>query len=66
MRRGIGIVCLVAGVLLLAWGYNIAQSLKGQMHRILTSSTNNRTTWLYLGGAVLRTAGVFQIYSGKN
>jgi len=66
MRRGIGIVCLVAGVLLLAWGYNIAQSLKGQMHRILTSSTNNRTTWLYLGGAVLCTAGVFQIYSGKN
>jgi len=65
MRKGIGIIFLVAGVLLLVWGYQTAESLKGQMHRIFTSSTNNKTTWLYVGGAVLCVVGVFQIYGGK-
>lgn len=65
MRKGFGIICLVAGVLLLVWGYNVAESLKGQLHRIFTSSTNNRTTWLYAGGAVLCAIGVLQIYGGK-
>jgi hypothetical protein len=65
MRKGFGIICLVAGMFLLVWGYNVAESFKGQLHRIFTSSTNNRTTWLYAGGAVLCAIGVLQIYGGK-
>jgi len=65
MRSAIGIVCLVIGVGLLVWGYREAQTLKGQLHRLVSSSTDNRVTWMYVGGAVLCVAGVFQIYGGK-
>jgi hypothetical protein len=64
MRSTIGIICLVAGVAMLVWAYRESETLKGQMHRLFSSSTNNRITWMYVGGAVLCTAGVFQIYAG--
>lgn len=65
MRNLIGIVLVVTGVLLLVFGYQKAESFKGQLHRIFTSSTYNKTTWMYVGGAALCVAGVFQLYSGK-
>jgi len=60
-----GIVCLVAGVLLIVWGYNLSHSVSGQFQRILTGSPGDKAMWLYLGGAVLCAAGVVQIYLGK-
>lgn len=65
MRTLIGIVLLVPGVLLLVFGYQKTESLKGQIHRIVTNSTENKTTWMYVGGAALCVAGVFQLYSRK-
>lgn len=65
MRILIGIILLVGGVLLLVKGHQVAESLKGQIHRIVTNSTENRTTWMYVGGTALCVAGVFQLYSGK-
>lgn len=62
---GVGIVCLVAGVLLLAWGHNLSQSVGGQFQRIFTGSPGDKTMWLYISGAVLCAAGVVQIYLGK-
>ena len=44
MRTLIGIVLLVAGVLLFVFSYQKAESLKGQIHRIVTNSTENKTT----------------------
>ena len=65
MQKTIGIICLVAGLLLGFWGYNHSASLKGQVDRIFSATEKNRTTWCYLGAAVLCTAGVFTIYSAK-
>jgi drug/metabolite transporter (DMT)-like permease len=62
---GVGIVCLVAGVLLIVWGYNLSQSVSGQFQRIFTGSPGDKSMWLYIGGSVLCAAGVFQIYLGK-
>lgn len=65
MKKGIGIVCLVAGVLLIVWGYNLSQSVGGQFNRIFTGSPGDKPIWLYIGGAVLCVAGASQIYLGK-
>jgi len=65
MKKGIGIVCLVAGVLLIVWGYNLSQSVGGQFNRLFTGSPGDKPMWLYIGGAVLCAAGAFQIYLGK-
>jgi hypothetical protein len=65
MKQTFGILFLVVGAGLLVWGYREAQTLKGQLHQVFSSSTNNRVTWMYVGGAVLVTAGAAIVYSGK-
>lgn len=65
MKNLIGILCLVGGAGLLVWGYRESQTLKGQLHQVFSTSTNNRITMMYVGGAVLVTAGVGIVYSGK-
>ena len=65
MKNPIAILCLVVGAGLLVWGYREAQTLKGQVHRLVSTSTDDRITWMYVGGAVLITAGVGLVYSGK-
>ena len=65
MKKVMGIMCLVGGVLLIVWGYNISQSVGGQFQRVFTGSPGDKTMWLYIGGAVLCAAGVFQIFAGK-
>lgn len=65
MKQTIGILFLVLGAGLLVWGYRESQTIKGQLHQVFSASTNNRVTWMYVGGAVLVTAGAAVIYSGK-
>lgn len=65
MQKGIGIVCLVVGGLLIVWGYNRAQSIGGQLQNAFTGSPGDKPMWLYLGGGVLCALGVFQIFAGK-
>lgn len=65
MKNTIGILCLVLGTGLLVWGYREAETLKGRLHQVVARSTDNRVTWMYVGGAVLMTAGVFLVYGGK-
>lgn len=65
MNKGIGVICLVAGVLLIAWGYNLSQSVSGQFTRIFTGSPGDKPMWLCIGGGVLCAFGAFQIFAGK-
>jgi hypothetical protein len=65
MKKGMGVVCLVAGVLLLVWGYNLSHSISGQFQQMFTGSPGDKAMWLYASGLVLCAAGVFQIYFGK-
>ncbi len=65
MQKVVGIVCLVAGVLLIVWGYNMAQSIGGQLQQVFTGSPGDKPMWLYIGGGVLCALGVFQIFVAK-
>jgi hypothetical protein len=65
MQKVVGIICLVAGVLLIAWGYNMAQSIGGQLQQVFTGSPGDKPMWLYIGGGTLCALGVFQILVTK-
>ncbi len=65
MKSTLGIILLVVGTGLLVWGYREAQTVKGRLHQTFSSSVNNRITWMYVGGAVLVTAGTGLVYSGR-
>jgi len=62
MKKGIGVACLVVGVILIIWGYNMHQSIGGQVTEALTGSPTDKSMYLYIGGAVLAILGFFQIF----
>ena len=65
MQKIVGIICLVAGVLLVVWGYNMAQSIGGQLQQVFTGSPGDKPMMFYIGGGVLCAVGVFQVFAGK-
>ena len=65
MKKTFAILCLAAGTAALVWGYRESRTFQGHIHQLFSSSTHNRITWLYVGGAVLVTVGVGLIYVGR-
>ena len=61
MQKVIGIICLVAGVGLIIWGRNMAQSVGGQLQNAFTGSPGDKAMYCYIGGAILCAAGLFQL-----
>ena len=66
MKKIIGVISLVIGVLLLVWGHDIAQSPNSQVHELFTGAPTDRATYCYIGGVALGIYGLFQIlWPGK-
>jgi len=62
MKKIIGVVSLVIGVLLLVWGHNMAESVNSQVKQIFTGAPTDRATYFYIGGVALGLFGLFQIF----
>jgi len=65
MQLAIGVVCLVVGVLLLVWGYNISRSVTSQLKEVFTGSPTDRAMYFYVGGVVLAVFGLFQVFVAR-
>ena len=67
MKKVPGIVCLVAGIALLYWGYHMSQSAGGQFNDLIHGSPGNKPLLCYIGGGILVLAGLGQIsWKGKS
>jgi len=62
MRRIIGVISLVIGVLLLVWGHDITQSVDSQVKQLFTGAPTDRATYYYIAGAALGLFGLFQLF----
>jgi uncharacterized membrane protein len=62
MKKIIGVVSLVIGVLLLVRGHNMAESVNSQVKQIFTGAPTDRATYFYIGGVALGLFGFFQIF----
>lgn len=62
MQKGTGVAFLVVGIILIVWGYNMHQSVGGQITEAVTGSPTDKSMYLYIGGAVLAILGFFQIF----
>ena len=65
MNKGLGVIGLVVGVLLIVWGYHLSQSVSGQFARSFTGSPGDQSMWLYVGGSALVAFGAYQILTGR-
>ena len=64
-KNVIGIVLLVAGIIMLVWGYNMSGAFDSRVSRVFTGSPTDKAMWTMIGGAVLAAAGAAQLFFGK-
>lgn len=57
-NQTIGIALLVAGAILVYFGYQASQSLGEQVHETFTGRFTDSTTWYFVFGAVAAVAGL--------
>jgi hypothetical protein len=61
MQKLIGLVCLILGVMLLAWAHDSAQAFDSRVTNFITGNPTNRTMYLYAGGTALAISGLVQM-----
>src|SRR5262249_27002094 len=64
-KNVIGIALLVAGIILLVWGYNMSGAFDSKVSRVFTGSPTDKAMWTMIGGAVLAVAGAAQLLFRK-
>jgi uncharacterized membrane protein HdeD (DUF308 family) len=62
MQKIIGVISLVIGVLLLAWGHNMAESIGSQVQQVFTGAPTDRAMYFYIAGVALVIFGLFRIF----
>ena len=58
MNRAISVALLVAGVVLLIYGYNASQSFSSQVSHTFNGTPTNQSLWLTISGVVAAVAGL--------
>lgn len=61
-KNVLGAGCMVAGVLLVMWGRNVAYSAAGQLQYLITGSPGERAMVLMIGGGALILIGMYQVF----
>jgi hypothetical protein len=65
MQKLVGIICLVAGVLLVVAGYGAAHEFGAKVYHVFTGTVPDRARFLLIGGGAVFLVGVLQIYLAK-
>jgi len=65
MRRFVGAVVVVVGVVLVVAGLDASDSLSSRFSRLFTGSPTDKTIWLLMGGALAVMVGVSMVWSRR-
>ncbi|OZG69948.1 hypothetical protein BTA51_28480 [Hahella sp. CCB-MM4] len=60
-KKIIGIVLIIIGVALVAWGYNVYDSASSQVSRVLSGETPIEAWAGMVGGAICIVIGIFRV-----
>ena len=61
MQKIIGVIFLLIGIGVLIWGHNMAAAHDAQVENLANGTTTNRSTYIYIGGAILMLYGFLRI-----
>lgn len=65
MNMPIALALLVAGIVLLIFGLNSADSIQNSFSRIFSGHPTDKTMWLIVGGSICLVLGVFGCYRSR-
>lgn len=63
--RLLGIILLVAGILIVAFGLNASESISDSISKGLTGRFTDKTMWYLIGGAALAIGGASLAFFGR-
>lgn len=66
MKRMISAALMIAGALLLYFGYQEYQSLSSEVEEFFTGSPDNSAMWMMIGGAAAIAAGLTGFFYKKS
>jgi len=58
MNKIISIILLVAGIIMVVFGFQASDSIGSSFSRLFTGTPTDKTVWLLIGGAVLAVVGL--------
>jgi uncharacterized membrane-anchored protein len=59
MNKGMAVALLIAGVILLVFGFNAYHSASSDVSRFFTGAPTDKALWLLIGGVIAGIAGLF-------
>jgi hypothetical protein len=62
--KAIGAVALVAGVILVIFGFNASDSIASEVSEVFTGNPTDRSIWMLVGGAALGIFGLALLARG--
>ncbi len=62
MNKGLAVVLLVVGIILIIYGINASNSFNSDISRFFTGSPTNKTIWFMIGGAFTAGIGIFGLF----
>jgi hypothetical protein len=65
MKKAISAALLIAGILLLYFGYQEYNSLSSNINETFTGSPSNEALWMLIGGAAASVASLVGLVRGK-
>ncbi len=58
MNKIISIILLVAGIIMIVFGFQASDSIGSSFSRLFTGTPTDKAVWLLIGGAVLAVVGL--------
>lgn len=65
MNKPLSVVLLVAGVVLLIFGFNASNSFSSDVSRAFTGNPTDKSIWFLVGGGAAALIGLFGLLSGR-
>lgn len=65
MNKPVAIAILIAGVILLAFGFNAGDSIASQTKEAFTGTPTDKSIWLIIAGAIAIIIGGFGSFSSR-
>lgn len=66
MNKALSIAFLVAGAMLLVFGFQASDSFSSDVSRAFTGNPTDKTMWLLAGGAILAVLGLIGLFTGRS
>ena len=65
MQRSISLLLIVAGIVLIVYGYVALESVSSEISRLFTGSPTDKAIWMFGGGVFITVTGILGLMTSS-